>query len=131
MDREYLDLLGRYFRLVGDQIEECTLEQWAEFYEGEGRFIEYTETMAYNVSTVFLAIYHPGGTIFETMLFARQPRVGDNGEFEYPSLFTLRYKTLAEARNAHAKIVQLLEKLKGCRESQIRTALEELAQWHL
>ena len=68
--------LIKYYVLDKDCIpQEATLEEWAEFFEKDDRFIARYERDGYLVSTVFLGLDHNWSgkgppVLFETMVFS-------------------------------------------------------------
>jgi len=60
------------------------------------RRVAFDEIDTGSVSTVFLAVEHYGGMLFETMIFGHE----SDEEYQW------RYKTAKEAREGHAKVLE-------------------------
>lgn len=95
------------YMLVDGEVKECTINQWALWFEGFDNTILKTGLGQYLVSTVFLGLDHNFSEtgpplIFETMVFH------PDGS---PCEFQERHATKAEAEIYHASAVATIKRL--------------------
>jgi len=104
----------RYAKLIGDEVVECSLLEWAKMFEGRQRVIK-QETVGdrYWISTVFLGLNHgwrdARGVWFETMIFDNCTRDEEHEFREH--IYCERYSTMEEARRGHLVAVDHAQKL--------------------
>jgi hypothetical protein len=108
---------GRFAKLVGEEVVECSLEEWAELMNDRRCRIVDQETVGdrYWVSTVFLGLNHgwlgldARGVWFETMIFDEYSKDEQHGYRE--NIYCERYSTMEEARRGHLVGVDHARKL--------------------
>jgi hypothetical protein len=97
-------LSGYYYTLDENKnVVECDMHEYASSID-KNREVKIDIIKGTTISTVFLGLKHPGGTVFETMLFSDDTKL--HGEM-------MRYKTYNEALNGHAKHVIYVAKHLG------------------
>ena len=104
----------RYAKLVGDEVVECSLEEWMKLVGARQRVIKQEHVGdRYWVSTVFLGFDHgwrdARGVWFETMIFDGYSRDEQLGFRK--NVYCERYSTMAEARRGHLVGVDHAQKL--------------------
>ena len=99
-----------HYKLEGKIPVECTVTEWAEWYETNDRRVGKHEVGNCRISTVFLGIEHgfdEHGTpiLFETIVFSDLGDDLDDWQF--------RYTTYEQAETGHAATVEALEEAYG------------------
>ena len=57
-----------YYKMVGKELKQCSLQEWSDSWTNQDRQIGLDNIKEVKISTVCLGIEHSGG-LFETMVF--------------------------------------------------------------
>ena len=82
----------------GNPVEETNFIKWGDWFETSDRILEHECAAGMIVSTVFLGVEHPGGTLFETAVF----------DSDWVMSEQRRYRTREQAIDGHRRIVEAL-----------------------